>query len=74
MSWNESWAREAWDSLTDCPIDDNDNIDSSWYVTGVGCYERGTSRFDIWHDIEDKFGISVAYLMGEAGNPDGSNE
>lgn len=74
MNQNEVWAREAWKSLNDCPIDDGDNIDSDWYVTGVGCYERGTNRFDIWYDIEEKFGISIAYLLGEAMNPDGSSE
>ena len=69
---NIKLAEEAWKSLTDACIDDNECIDTDWDVANLGHYECGTSRYEIWHDIEDTFGVAVAYLMGEAPNPDGS--
>ena len=68
-----SRAKRIWERLGDVPVDDEDNIDESVYFYDLGYYPKGTFREDIWHDIEGRTGISVAYLMGEAKNPDGSN-
>ena len=69
-----SVAERAWESLEDVPVDDEDCITRRTFVRGIfKWYDKGTSKFDIWHDIESKTRVSVAYLMGEAKNPDGTN-
>lgn len=69
-------AKKAWRALGEIPIDDNERIvgNLSSYRSGLmDWYESGTHREDIWHDIEEQTGVSVAYLMGQAKNPDGTN-
>lgn len=67
-------AEAAWKQLGDVCVDDDGNIGASVYVYALGKrYERGTDREEIWHDIEDGLHVSVAWLMGEAKNPDGTN-
>lgn len=69
-------AKKAWDALGDVPIDEDECICQplSPYRSGLrDWYDEGTHREVIWHDIEEQTGISVAYLMGEAKNPDGTN-
>ena len=66
-------ARRRQERLEDVLVDDEDNIDESVYLYDLGFYPKGTFREDIWHDIEEQTGISVAFLMGEAKNPDGTN-
>lgn len=67
-------AKAAWKRLEDVPVDDNGNIeDRVWMFQLERVYEKGTNREEIWHDIEDMLHVSVAYLMGEAKNPDGTN-
>lgn len=70
-----SVAKNAWESLEDVPVDDEDCITRRTFIRGIfRWYDKGTSKFDIWHDIESETRVSVAYLMGQAKNPDGSNE
>ena len=66
-------AEEVWAALDDVCVDDYDNIDMPCDLPWLGHYEVGTFREDIWHDIEDELHVSVAWLMGEAKNPDGTN-
>ena len=67
-------ALSAWDYLEDVCVDEDDCIDLDHFVPHLGYYPKGTFREDIWHDIEDKLRVSVAWLMGEAKNVDGSND
>ena len=69
-------ARLVWERLGDVPVDDDGRILSVFYAYDqLGrSYNIGTDREEIWHDIEDKLDVSVAWLMGEAKNPDGTNE
>lgn len=67
-------ALSAWGYLEDVCVDEDDCIDLDHFVPHLGYYPKGTFREDIWHDIEDKLRVSVAWLMGEAKNPDGTNE
>lgn len=66
-------AKRIWRDLEDVTVDDDECIDTPLLISELGWYPKGTFREDIWHDIEERTGISVAYLMGEAKNPDGSN-
>lgn len=45
----------VWDSLSEVPIDNKDNITEFWRG-----YPKGTCRFEIWSDIETYFGVSIA--------------
>jgi len=67
-------ALAAWAYLDDVCVDEDECIDLDHFVPHLGFYPRGTFREDIWHDIEDKLRVSVAWLMGEADNIDGSSE
>lgn len=80
--WAESFSGDAltvakhiWEELGLVPVrQDGDTLDSDWENPILGWYfDHEASRLEIWHDIEEKTGISVAYLMGEAKNPDGTN-
>lgn len=63
-------ARRAWDELEDVCVDDDGCIDEDFYSCSLmRFYRKGTDREDIWHDIEDFLGVSVAYLMGESKKP-----
>ena len=66
-------ALAAWTYLDDVCVDEDDCIDLDHFVPHLGYYPKGTFREDIWHDIEDKLRVSVAWLMGEAHNVNGSN-
>lgn len=66
-------AKRIWNDLEDVTVDDDGCIDTPLLISELGWYPKGTEREEIWHDIEERTGISVAYLMGEAKNPDGSN-
>lgn len=69
-------ARLVWERLGDMPVDDDGRILSPFYAYDqLGrSYNVGTDREEIWNDIEDRLNVSVAWLMGEAKNPDGTNE
>jgi hypothetical protein len=69
-------ARLVWERLSDVPVDDDGRILDVFYAYDeLGrTYNVGTDREDIWHDIEDRLDVSVAWLMGLAKNPDGTNE
>ena len=45
---------DQWKEFGDIPIDDNENIDIRW-----GKFEKGTSRFDIWHWFEETYNVSI---------------
>ena len=73
-------AKETWSFLEDVTfVEDEDG----WlclhddvvipHLNGGFPYSKGTSNEEIWHDIEEMLGVSVAWLMGEAKNPDGTN-
>lgn len=66
-------AKEAWDALTDVPVDDDGCFVEPFRLPYVGWVTAATPREEVWHMIEERTGISVAYLMGEAKNPDGTN-
>lgn len=81
--WAESFsgdalsvARHIWDDLEDVAVEeDGDTLDQDWENPILGWYfAHEADRLEIWHAIEEKTGISVAYLMGEAKNPDGTND
>lgn len=52
----------VWDSLGIVPVDDDGRIQIPFSMGGT-VYPVGTDREDIWHDIEECFGISVTKLM-----------
>lgn len=80
--WAESFsgdaltvAKDIWEELGFVPVkEDGDTIDHDWENPILGWYFVGDSRLEIWHDIEERTGVSVAYLMGEAKNPDGTDK
>jgi len=47
--------KKMWQELGDIPVDKDDNIDTEWKHFPIG-----TSKFDIWHWLEDTYDISVA--------------
>jgi hypothetical protein len=47
-----------WKSLSEVSINDNDEIQTDWLF-----FEKGTSRFEIWAWIEEKYNISIHELM-----------
>ncbi len=52
--------KEIWDELGNISIDENDNIDIPFYN-----YPAGTPNIEIWHDLEDFFGVSIGkYIEG----------
>lgn len=67
-------AKKIWKRLGETPVDDNECIERHIYIPRTCYYAEGTHREEIWHDIEEKYGVSVAWLMGQAKNPDGTNE
>lgn len=59
-------ARRVWERLEDALVDDDGTIDVTPFETPyLGRYEIGTNREEIWHDIESRMHVSVAYLMGQ---------
>lgn len=68
-----SIAKKAWDALTDVPVDDDGCFVEPFRLPYVGWVTAATPREEVWHMIEEQTGVSVAYLMGEAKNPDGTN-
>ena len=54
MDKNLIEAKRLWEKFTDVCIDENECIE-----TPFEDFEVGTSRYDIWHWFEDKFGVSV---------------
>ena len=46
---------QLWSSLGNILVDENDNIEQGWRHFPVG-----TSKFYIWHWIEEKYDISIA--------------
>ena len=70
---NERKAKQAWEALTDVPVDDDGCFVESFRLPYIGLVLAETDREDVWHRIEERLGVSVAWLMGEAKNPDGSN-
>lgn len=66
-------ARAAWERLEDVAVDEDGCLEHDMFIDGIGWLSKGEEREEVWHDIEEKTGISVAYLMGEAKNPDGTN-
>lgn len=71
---NVEKAREIWERLGDVLVDDDGRLLDLFHVPGFGYYPKGTDREEVWHEIESKYHVSVAYLMGEAKNPDGTND
>lgn len=70
-------ARKVWKELGYVGIDDGECLDRTFHGTWYRMrndYPKGTHREEVWHDIEEEFGVSVAYLMGQAKNPDGTND
>jgi len=67
-------AKKIWELLGKTPVDDNECIERIVDIPGLCYYAIGTHREEIWHDIEERYGVSVAYLMGQAKNPDGTDE
>lgn len=49
-----------WDEFGDVPVDEDDQLTESWLD-----FEKGVSRFDVWHWFEDSFGYPIAYLNGQ---------
>ena len=68
-----SIARKIWNEMVDVPLDDDGSFACSFMLSHIGFIPAGTELEYVWHLIEEKTGISVAYLMGEAKNPDGTN-
>ena len=51
-----------WNRLGDVPIDDNECIDSDFYI-----WCEGTPREEIWHWFDEHHSKGVAHLTGVAG-------
>lgn len=66
-------AKLIWSTLDDVLVDDDGCLLEDVQVFHLAKYDKGTPREEIWHDIEERYGVSVAYLMGQAKNPDGTN-
>lgn len=67
-------AKAVWKELEDVTVDENNVNDVPFFDPYLGVFEAGdTYPEDIWYEIEDVFRVSVAWLMGMADNPDGSN-
>lgn len=49
---------ELWAELEDVIVDENECIVSNWRG-----FEAGTHREDIWHWLEEKFGVSIGEIM-----------
>jgi len=48
-------AQRLWKELEDVPVDEDECIDIDWHI-----FDKGTSKFDIWHWFEEEFDLSVA--------------
>ncbi len=73
-SWRIRKAKEVWGRLNNVYVNDDGIIEEGQYITGLGWYPEGVDRESIWHDIEDKYEVSVAYLMGQSDDPFGEDE
>ena len=80
--WAQSFSGDAlavaeriWENLTDyCVEDDGETLDEDYRDPILGWYPaHECERMEVWYDIEEKTGVAVAYLMGAAKNPDGTN-
>ena len=49
---------ELWAEFEDVIVDENECIVSDWRG-----FEAGTHREDIWHWLEEKFGVSIGEIM-----------
>lgn len=52
-------AKYHWKRLGDIPINDEEEIDQDFYVFDL-CFEKGTSRTEIWHWFETTFNVNIA--------------
>ena len=48
-------AMEVWGEFGNVIVDEDDNIEQGWRH-----FPAGTSKFDVWHWIEDKYDVSIA--------------
>ena len=67
-------AKRAWTQLGKAQFDDDGNLLYNFGIGDIGYWCKGTNREQIWHDIERNTHVSVAWLMGQAKNPDGTND
>ena len=51
-------AKEYWAKLGNVPVNDCEEIDEEF-----DGYPVGTDIYTIWHDVEQGFNVSVAFLM-----------
>ena len=53
-----SMAKQVWDELADVPT-----VDAEYDLlidTDFRCWNKGSTIFDVWHDIENWFDVSIA--------------
>lgn len=55
-------ARLVWDCLGDVPVNDDGHLQIPFEAMGT-VYPAGTDREDVWHDMEECFGVPVYDLM-----------
>ena len=67
-------AKACWNELHDFPTDGDGCIDEPFFDPYLGMFDSGCDVEYIWYAIEETYGVSVAWLMGEAKNPDGTND
>ena len=46
---------QVWEELKNVLVDENDNIEQEWMGFPIG-----TSKFEIWHWIEEEYNVSIA--------------
>lgn len=63
---NKYEALQLWKELEDIPVDENEKLDTDWYIRNKGKnFRKGTHREEIWHWLEETFNVSIAKdLMG----------
>jgi len=66
---NIEQAKEVWEQFGNICIDEDECIDTEFEATFGNddqvSFDKGTERFDIWHWVEERFGVSIAIdLMG----------
>ena len=54
---------EVWSALGDIPIDIDENIEISF----MG-YPIDTNKYDIWHDLEEDYNISIGDYLTNGGS------
>ena len=61
---NVAAAKTVWHDLADLTVDEKNVIDVPFFDPYIGFLEAGDAcPEDIWHEIEDVYGVSVAWLM-----------